>query len=72
MKSIFYLLTILFLSSLISCSEEPPTSVDSETLTKKPVPPDPPPALILLPGEIHIIGEVRELIRGKYTESFRV
>ncbi len=35
MKSIFYLLTILFLSLLLSCSEEPPTGVDENVLAKK-------------------------------------
>ena len=73
MKSIFYLLTILFLSLLISCSEEPPTSVDSETLTKKP-PKDPPPPLepLDLTGAVHIVGGTVESIRNKYRSSIRV
>jgi len=73
MKSIFYLLTILFLSLLISCSEEPPTSVDSEILTKKP-PKDPPPPLepLNLTGAVHIVGGTVESIRNKYRSSFRV
>jgi len=41
MKSIFYLLTILFLSLLIACSEEPPTYIDVDSLSKKPKPPEP-------------------------------
>ncbi len=72
MKSIFYMLTILFLSLLIACSEEPPTNVEIESLSKKPKPPDPPPALEIYEGDVHIISVVRELKRGKYTESFRM
>ena len=59
MKSIFYLLTILFLSLLLSCSEEPPTYVESETLSKKPVPPPPPtPLPALVQGTNYIAGSV--------------
>jgi len=73
MKSIFYLLTILFLSLLISCSEEPPTSVESEILAKKPPKdPPPPPEPLDLTGNVHIISTVDELIRGKYRSSLRV
>jgi len=68
MKFVFYLLTILFLSLLISCSEEPPTGVESETLTKKPVKPDPP----VPPGPLpeldqntkYIVGNVRGFRRS--------
>ena len=35
MKIVFYLLTILFLSLLISCSEEPPTGVEGPGQTCK-------------------------------------
>ena len=59
MKSIIYLLTILFLSLLISCSEEPPTGVDSETLSKKPKPPEPTQSLPpLAQGTNYIAGSV--------------
>ena len=74
MKSIFYLLTILFLSLLLSCSEEPPTYVESETLTKKPIK-DPPPnldPLVLKYGDVHIVGVTTEIIRNKSRSSFRV
>jgi hypothetical protein len=57
MKSIFYLLTILFLSLLLACSEEPPTTVDLESLNKKPVPPPPPdPLPALYQGTKYIAG----------------
>ncbi len=74
MKSIFYLLTILFLSLLIACSEEPPTNVEIESLSKKP-PKDPPPTpdpLVLNAGDVHIISGTRESIRNKDWTSFRV
>jgi len=74
MKSIIYLLTILSLSLLISCSEEPPTNSESETLTKKPIK-DPPPnrdPLNLDAGDVHIVGVTTEIIRNKSRSSFRV
>ncbi len=61
MKSIFYLLTILFLSLLISCSEEPPTGVDVENLDKKPIkdpPAEPDPLPRLVQGTNYIAGVV--------------
>jgi len=58
MKSIFYLLTILFLSLLISCSDEPPIGTDIENLDKKPIknPPTPTEPLVLLDADNQIVG----------------
>jgi len=56
MKSVFYFLTILFLSLLLSCSEEPPTSVDVENLDKKPIKDPPTEPLVLLDADNQIVG----------------
>lgn len=59
MKSIFYLLTILFLSLLLACSEEPPTNSELESLSKKPLPPTPPtPLPALVQSTNYIAGSV--------------
>ncbi len=59
MKTIFYLFTILFLALQLSCIEEPPTFVDSELLSKKPVPPPPPdPLPSLHQGTKYIAGTI--------------
>ena len=68
MKSIVYLLTILFLSLLLACSEEPLTNVETETLTKKPIkdpPPDPTEPLDLLDADNQIVGISGYPTKGK-------
>lgn len=61
MKSVFYLLTILFLSLLISCSEDPPTTPELEALNKKPIK-DPPTSdqLVLLDNANQIVAASME------------
>ena len=73
MKSIFYFLTILFLSLLISCSDEPPTSVELETLSKKPIK-DPPTAeqLVLLDADNQIVAASMEGRGNKQKGVIRV
>jgi len=56
MKNIFKLFAILFLSFLLACSEEPPTNINNESLSKKPVPPGPPAPLVLLENANQIVG----------------
>lgn len=76
MKSIFNLFAILFLSLLLACSEEPPTSINNESLSKKPVPPDPPVPLVLLNNANQIVGcsggniTVWTYGSGTYTKSW--
>ena len=63
MKTISYLLTILFLALLLSCSEEPPTNISNESLSKKPAPP--PPVVALPPldqGTKYIVGNSGSII----------
>jgi hypothetical protein len=56
MKTFFYLFTILLLSLLLACSEDPPTNIDLENLNKKPVPPPPADPLVLLDGPNQVVG----------------
>lgn len=56
MKTFIYLFTILLLSLLLACSEEPPTNIGLENLDKKPVPPTPPEPLVLLDNANQITG----------------
>jgi len=77
MKSIIYLLTILFLSLLLACSEEPPTGVDIENLNKKPIkdPPTPTPTepLVLLDNANQISGFAAEEIgRREYIGVIKI
>jgi hypothetical protein len=72
MKSIFYLLTILFLSLLLACSEEPPTNVELESLSKKPRPPEPTEPLVLLDNANQIVGISSERIGNKTKDKIKV
>jgi len=40
----------------MSCSEEPPTNINNESLSKKPTPPNPPEPLVLLHNANQIVG----------------
>lgn len=71
MKSIIYLLTILFLSFLLACSEDPPISIDVENLDKKPIR-NPPVPLVLEHSLNQIVAGTGERSRRKYEGTIKV
>lgn len=83
MKAIFYVVTLLCLSLLMACSEVPPTNINIESLSKKPVPPAPAEPLVLLDNANQIAGikkvtagtEPKDIIQvwtyeGSYTKTW--
>lgn len=62
MKRFYYPIVVLLLTLLMSCSETPPTKIDEELLSKKPVPPAPAQPLVLLDNANQIVAISRDQV----------